>query len=141
MKWAADLNWGSGRSDLLLGGYLKSHAENDDRQLHAAHVALRQQQQGLQEALRRFRFQQPCSPTRRPDSCSDLNLELSSLGNTMTHSFNLLFKFWHSPGDADLGETVSPHVSTCSGSWASTEVPGLRPRDRRARQPCPFRRR
>lgn len=109
MKLGADLNWGSNRSDLLLGGYLKSHAENEAADY--SRLVLRYASNS-RDFKKRFAVSVHSNlfANEKARSYSDLNLELSSLGGFLTQSFNLLFKFWHNPGDADLGETVSPHV-------------------------------
>ncbi|MCU0236765.1 MAG: SH3 domain-containing protein [Acidobacteria bacterium] len=109
MKLGGDLNWGSGRSDLLLGGYLKSYAENEAADY--SRLMLRYASNS-RDFKKRFAVSVFTSlfANEKARSYSDLSLEMSSLGRFLTNSFNLLFKFWHSPGDADLGETVSPHV-------------------------------
>lgn len=109
MKLGADLNWGSNRSDILLGGYLKSNPENDAGDY--SRLMLRYTSNS-RDFKKRFAVSVYSNlfTNEKAASYSDLSLELSSLGRFMTNSFHLLFKFWHSPGDADLGETVSPHV-------------------------------
>ena len=109
MKLGADLNWGSNRSDILLGGYLKSNPENDAADY--SRLMLRYTSNS-RDFKKRFAVSVYSNlfANEKAASYSDLSLELSSLGRFMTNSFHLLFKFWHSPGDADLGETVSPHV-------------------------------
>lgn len=108
LKLGGDLNWGSNRSDILLGGYLKSNPDNDAA--NYSRLTLRYSRSSP-DFKRRFAVSATSSlfANEKASSYSDLNFELSSLGRSLTHSFNLLFKFWHSPGDPDLGQTVSPH--------------------------------
>ncbi len=108
-KLGGDLNWGSGRSELMLGGYLKSHAQNEA--VNYSRLMLRFASNS-QDFKKRFAVSVYTSlfANEKARSYSDLSLELSSLGGAMTNSFNLLFKFWHSPDDAGAGGTVSPHV-------------------------------
>ena len=109
MKVGGDLDWGSNRSDFLLGGFLKSHAENEVADYQRLMLRYTRNSKDFKSRFAVSLFSN-FFPNEKANSYSDFNLELSSLGNFLTSSLNLLVKLWHSPGDADLGQTVSPHV-------------------------------
>jgi hypothetical protein len=109
MKLAGDINWGSGRSDLLLGGFIKSYAENELADYSRIMMRFASNSKDYKKRFAVSLFMNFFT-NDKDKNYSDLNLEMSTLGRAVTSSLNLLVKFWHSPGDADLGQTVSPHV-------------------------------
>ena len=108
-KYLGELTFGSSQSNLSLGAFYKAFPENTASSYFRL---MFRTSSNSKDYRKRFNFSIYSNFFTKNSSISftDFRFETGNAGKLLDSSLNILFKFWHSPGDEDKGETIKPHI-------------------------------